>query len=180
MELQTARLKFRELILSDLNNIHELHSLPETDQYNTLGIPDSLGKTKTIIDGWIARQNEFPRKQYVFYLENNKPDFIGLIGIKIGKPGYSSAEIWYKIHSKHWNQGYATEAVKRILSYVFTELKLHRIEAGCATGNSASIKVLEKTGFRREGMKRKILPIRGEWVDNYGYSILEEDFNTEY
>ncbi len=179
MELQTERLKFREILSSDLNNIHDLHSLPETDQYNTLGIPVSIEETQTLLDEWLSKQNEFPCKQYVFCIEKNRTDFIGLVGIKMGKPGYSSAEIWYKIHSKHWNQGYATEAITKILSFGFTELKLHRIEAGCATGNSASIKVLEKTGFTREGLCRKILPIRGEWVDNYRYSILEEDYHIE-
>jgi len=52
---------------------------------------------------------------------------------------------------------------------------LHRIEAGVATQNLNSIKLLEKVGMTREGMYRKILPIRGEWVDNYSYAILEED-----
>jgi [ribosomal protein S5]-alanine N-acetyltransferase len=55
-------------------------------------------------------------------------------------------------------------------------LRLHRIEAGCAVENIPSIKVLEKAGMTREGLKRKKLPIRGEWKDNYFYAILEEDF----
>jgi len=48
--------------------------------------------------------------------------------------------------------------------------------AGCATENTASSKVLEKAGFLREALCRKKLPIRGEWVDNYEYAILEEDY----
>jgi [ribosomal protein S5]-alanine N-acetyltransferase len=55
-------------------------------------------------------------------------------------------------------------------------LKLHRIEAGCAVENVASVSVLEKVGMTREGMKRKKLPIRGEWKDNYFFGMLEEDF----
>jgi len=58
------------------------------------------------------------------------------------------------------------------------ELQLHRIEAGCSVDNIASSKVLEKVGMTREGMKRKKLPIRGEWKDNYFYAILEDDFNN--
>jgi len=50
------------------------------------------------------------------------------------------------------------------------------VEAGCAVDNLASVKVLEKSGFTREGRSRKLLPIRGEWADNYFYSILEEEF----
>lgn len=115
--------------------------------------------------------------RYIFCIENNEEEFIGLIAIIIGKPGYRSAEIWYKLQSKFWNQGYATEVVKRIVHFGFAELKLHRVEAGCAFNNIASIKVLEKAGLLREGLKRKALPIRGAWVDNYMYAILEEDYN---
>lgn len=177
MKLQTERLKLRELALTDVNDIHELHSLPETDQYNTLGIPGHIEVTKKLVAEWINAREELPRKRYVFTIENNAEIFIGLIGINLGKPGYSSAEIWYKLHLQYWNQGYATEAVKRILHFIFAELKLHRVEAGCAIKNLASVKVLEKVGFTREGLKRKILPIRGEWIDNYMYAILKEDFN---
>jgi len=62
------------------------------------------------------------------------------------------------------------------LEYGFIDLKLHRIEACCAVENIASSKTLEKAGFKRECMKRKKLPIRGVWKDNYFYGILEEDF----
>ena len=58
----------------------------------------------------------------------------------------------------------------------FNTLGLHRIEAGAAVENTASHKVMEKAGMTREGMKRKNLPIRGEWKDAYFYSILEDEF----
>ena len=61
------------------------------------------------------------------------------------------------------------------LDYGFETLKLHRIEAGTAVGNDRSIRVLERIGMKREGIRRKILPIRGEWVDNYHYAILDDD-----
>lgn len=64
----------------------------------------------------------------------------------------------------------------KVLDFGFGVLKLHRIEAGCAVDNIASIKVLEKAGMTKEGMKRKKLPIRGKWKDNYFFAILEEDF----
>ena len=104
--------------------------------------------------------------------------FIGLIGINMGKTNYKHAEIWYKIHPAQWRKGYATEAVKVVLHFCFTMLNLHRITAGCATENTASVKVLEKSGFIREGHHKKVLPIRGQWVDNFEYAILEEDFFT--
>jgi [ribosomal protein S5]-alanine N-acetyltransferase len=174
--LKTDRLLLKEIELSDLNNIHELHSLPETDEFNTMGIPADIGVTERLVADWLGMQELEPRTRYTFKIELNNT-FIGLIGLKnLGTPNYRSGEVWYKLHKDFWGNGYATEAVIRILEFCFTDLNLHRIEAGCAVGNLGSIRVLEKAGMIREGHTRKKLPIRGEWVDNYCYAILEEDF----
>lgn len=176
MKLQTDRLNFRQVSTEDINNIHQLHSLPETDKFNTLGIPETIQETEGIINEWLVGQNAKPQTSYIFCLDLvDTNQFIGLIALNIGKPNYKTAEVWYKIHLDHWRQGYATEALTKLLDFSFKELKLHRIEAGCAVENIASSKVLEKVGMTREGMKRKILPIRGEWKDNYFYAILDED-----
>ncbi|MFZ1798512.1 MAG: GNAT family protein [Chitinophagaceae bacterium] len=177
MKLQTQRLSLRELSFTDLDNIHALLSLPETDAYNTLGIPGTKQATENIITEWLAGQKQNPRVSYTFCID--LPDtnqFIGLIGLNLGKQNYRTAEVWYKIHKNYWRNGYATEALTSVLEFCFIELKLHRIEAGCAVENMASIKVLEKVGMTKEGMKRKILPVRGDWMDNYFFAILEEDF----
>ena len=177
MKLQTNRLVFREVSTDDISNIHQLHSLPETDEFNTLGIPASIQDTEIIISDWLAEQNAKPQTSYTFCLDLvGTKEFIGLIALNIGKPKYQSAEVWYKINPKYWGKGYATEALTMLLDFSFNVLKLHRIEAGCAVENIASVKVLEKIGMTREGMKRKKLPIRGDWKDNYFYAILDEDF----
>ena len=176
--LKSKRLHIRELTSADIDNVHKLHSLPETDEFNTLGIPENIQTTKNILTEWLILQKQEPRISYVFSIdkiENN--NFVGLIAINLGKTNYKTAEVWFKIHKDHWRKGYTTEALTRLLDFGFNDLKLHRIEAGCAVENIASIKTLEKVGFTREGMKRKKLPIRGEWKDNFFYGILEEDYN---
>lgn len=175
--INTKRLFFRTISLIDLEDIHRLHSLPETDKFNTLGMPEGIETTKKILAEWITAQKQNPRKTFIFtinLIETNQ--LIGLIAINLGKPIYRTAEVWYKTHKDYWGNGYTTEALKQIINFGFNELNLHRIEAGCATENLASIRVLEKVGMIREGMKRKILPIRGSWKDNYFYAILEEEF----
>ena len=100
---------------------------------------------------------------------------IGIIGINLGKPKYKNAEIWFKFDPAYWNKGYATEAVHAILEFGFNTLQLHRIEAGCATGNIGSIKVLEKVRMIREAHTRQLLPLQSGWSDNYGYAKLATD-----
>jgi RimJ/RimL family protein N-acetyltransferase len=65
--------------------------------------------------------------------------------------------------------------LRRLINFGFNDLKLHRIEAGCAVENIGSLKVLEKVGIQREGHKRKVLPLKNGWSDNYEYAILETD-----
>jgi [ribosomal protein S5]-alanine N-acetyltransferase len=178
MMLHTNRLHLREIALSDISSIHTLYSLPQTDEFNTLGIPETMAVTQKIVNDWVRSQTSIPRTAYIFCLElTESKQFIGLIALSLGKPNYRIAEVWFKIHAAYWNNGYATEALKELLQFGFNQLKLHRIEAGCAVENTASAKVLEKSGMIKEGMKRKILPVRGAWVDNYFYAILEEDFH---
>jgi len=177
MKFETDRLSIRPLALTDTENVHQLNSLPETDKYNTLGIPESIQVTEQLMAGWLAEDSTLLRKNYLFVItQKHTLEFIGLIALVVGKPKFRNAEIWYKIHPDHWRKGYASEAVNRILQHGFEAMKFHRIEAGCALENIASVGVLEKAGMTREGIKRKILPIRGEWVDAFMYSILEDEF----
>ena len=175
--LKTKRLNIRELTFADINNVHELHSLPETDEFNTLGIPENIQSTQELLEEWLTLQKQEPRNSYIFCIDKNEDNsFIGLIAMNLGKVNYQTAEVWFKIHKNFWRKGYTTEALTKLLDFGFNHLKLHRIEAGCAVENIASSKVLEKVGMTREGIKRKKLPIKGDWKDNYFYGILEEDF----
>ncbi|MEQ9439117.1 MAG: GNAT family N-acetyltransferase [Cyclobacteriaceae bacterium] len=175
--LATDRLRLRELAPGDLDEVHHLHSLPETDQYNTLGIPKNKAVTQSIVQHWLNQLQAVPRRHFTWTItDKSDQTFIGLIALHVGEERFRRGEVWYKLLPDHWRQGYATEALEEVLRFSFETLALHRIEAGCATENIASARVLEKVGMQREGSKRKVLPIRGHWVDNYEYAILEEDW----
>lgn len=176
IKLQTKRLIILPISLSDVENIHELHSLPETDQFNTLGIPENLEQTKDIVEEWIQKNQNGFNQNFVFKIElAESKEFIGLIALNLGKPKFKIGEVWYKLHADFWNKGYATEALEGILQFGFNELQLHRIEAGCAVENKASIRVLEKVGMTKEGRKRKVLPLKDGWSDNFEFAILSTD-----
>jgi RimJ/RimL family protein N-acetyltransferase len=176
IELSTERTRLRLIESSDLNSIHKLHSLPQTDKYNTLGIPESIEETKSVIKPWVLENESSSPRSYTFAIENKiNTAFIGLFGLKLGMEKYKQAEVWYKIHPGYWNKGIATEVLARIMDYGFNALGLHRIQAGCAVENVGSIKVLEKVVRTREGRKRQVLPLKSGWSDNFEYAILETD-----
>ena len=170
--LSTERLLIKPITQADLHYVHTLHSLPEVNQFNTLGIPENINDTKAILNKWMNENT--PSFTFTIGLKTCQ-ECIGIIGITLGKPKYKNAEIWFKFDPAYWNKGYATEAVNAILEFGFNTLQLHRIEAGCATGNIGSIKVLEKVGMIREAHTRQLLPLQSGWSDNYGYAKLATD-----
>ncbi|ARS37825.1 N-acetyltransferase [Pontibacter actiniarum] len=174
--LSTARLNLRLVCMGDLEAVHALHALPETDAFNTLGIPEEVGVTEAVLAAWLLDHRQANVKNYTFAVELAADGaFVGLIALKLGPEKYRRGEVWYKLHPDYWGRGLGTEALNRVLDFGFGELHLHRIEAGCAVDNIASVKVLEKVGMTREGRRRQVLPLTSGWSDNFEYAILETD-----
>jgi ribosomal-protein-alanine N-acetyltransferase len=88
-----------------------------------------------------------------------------------------TGNLGYWIGAIHARQGYMTAAVSCFVPFAFQTLRLHRIEAACIPANSASIRLLEKTGFRREGFAREYLCINGAWQDHLLFARLKSDPN---
>lgn len=68
-----------------------------------------------------------------------------------------------------------SRSVRATIGFAFTSLRLHRIEAACLPHNEASIKLLERNGFKKEGLARAYLRINGLWQDHFLYALLETD-----
>ncbi len=177
--LHSIRLNIELVEISDIKAIHNLHSRPEVDKFNTLGIPKNIKETELITMPWILENEKQEPKVFTFSIKRKVDlNFLGLIALKLGNSKYKSAEAWYKLHPDYWGNGFATEALQEIIRFGFDTLKLHRIEAGCAIKNNASINVLKKAGMIREGRKRKVLPLKTGWADNFEYAILQTDKMT--
>lgn len=180
MEITTLvceRIQLRLAVLADLDAIHALHSKPETDRFNALGIPENFQATEKLMIPQIEENQQEHPSTYTFVIEDlNEGAFIGLLGLKLGASKYNNAEIWYKLNMDYWGKGFATEAVTRIFKFGFNTLKLHRISAGCAIENKGSYKVLEKAGMIREGHARQLIPLKTGWSDCIQYAILATDY----
>ena len=84
-------------------------------------------------------------------------------------------ELGYALVPSERGKGYCCEAVMLIVDYLFLSKDLVRIQAVTDPRNMASQRVLDKVGFKREGVVRKSMFIHGEWRDLLLYSILRED-----
>lgn len=102
-------------------------------------------------------------------------DLMGLCGLVL-KPELDEGEVWYLLRPEHWGRGIVTEAVRSLVDHGFGVLALHRIWASCLPENPASARVLEKLGFRREGLLRQNLRIHGQWRDSILYAVLAAEW----
>ncbi|HXG84052.1 MAG TPA: GNAT family protein [Pyrinomonadaceae bacterium] len=95
---------------------------------------------------------------------------------QIFRRSFHNAYLGYYLFESFTRQNLMTEAVELILSHTFKTLKLHRVEANVQPENTASIKVLQKNGFTKEGFSRKYLKIGGRWRDHERWAIIVEDW----
>ncbi|HEY2756766.1 MAG TPA: GNAT family protein [Pseudolabrys sp.] len=99
----------------------------------------------------------------------------GLTLANIRRGVAQAGSIGYWVGQPFARKGYMTAAVRALIPFCFGTLRLHRLEAACIPDNGASIGLLEKTGFKREGYARGYLCINGTWQDHLLYARLKDD-----
>lgn len=141
IQLVEYRKKHLERLLYLLNNKNV------TDWLYKMPVP----YTKSDAKDWIkyCRKNRDRDDNFLFAIESEN-ELIG--GIGLHKRAVHCYETGYWIGEQYWGKGYATEALNKALDFAFNELKIVRVEAFVFEGNSASERVLEKCGFKKEGL----------------------------
>ncbi len=171
--LETERLTLRRVDANDVNEIFALRSNPETMKY----IPRPLVKTNedaleliATIDAKIEANEGI---NWAITLKGN-PKLIGFLGFYRTKPEHYRSEIGYMILPEYNGRGIVSEAIKKIVSFGFDEMKLHSIEAIIDPENFASEKVLQKNGFVKEAHLKENEYYEGRFLDSVIYSILNK------
>jgi ribosomal-protein-alanine N-acetyltransferase len=113
---------------------------------------------------------------YAFLILRSSDDALvgGLTLANIRRGVAQAGSLGYWMGKPHARQGYMTAAVRAVIPFAFSTLRLHRLEAACIPTNNGSIKLLEKTGFVREGYARDYLCINGIWQDHLLYGRLKD------
>lgn len=114
---------------------------------------------------------------YAFFLFRKSDDtLLGGITLSNVRRGVAqAASMGYWMGERFAGQGLMAKGVRALVPFVFDTIRLHRIEAACMPTNMASIRLLERTGFTREGFARRYLRIAGEWQDHVLYARIAED-----
>jgi len=105
---------------------------------------------------------------------------IGDCGFHLVFPRHQKAELGYSLYlEENWGYGFMKEAIPQVLAYGFGEMELHRIEAYTAIDNLASLALLRRFGFRREGLARRHYFDGEEGTDSFAFALLREEFQEE-
>jgi ribosomal-protein-alanine N-acetyltransferase len=102
---------------------------------------------------------------------------LGAISLtEIVRGAFQSAYLGYYIGAPYAGRGYMTEALQLMLGIAFRRLGLHRVEANIQPGNRASIRLVKRAGFGREGYSPRYLKIGGRWRDHERWALLADDW----
>jgi ribosomal-protein-alanine N-acetyltransferase len=116
-------------------------------------------------------------QSYAFFVFRKQDNVLlgGLTLANVRRGVAQAGSIGYWLGMPFARCGYMTAAVKAVLPFCFETLRLHRVEAACIPTNTASIRLLERCGFLREGYARQYLCINGVWQDHLLFARLKDD-----
>ena len=172
--LETRDLVLRRLRRKDAEDIYSYASDPKVARYVLWDPHRSPAETRRIVRDLCRRAAAgWPSSWAVTLRETGR--VIGTVGFVWYSSENRSAEIGYSFARDCWNRGYATQAVRAVAAEAFRSLPLNRLEAQHDVRNPASGRVLEKCGFRREGVLRGRILNKGEYADVMLWSLLRTD-----
>jgi len=159
MEFQTLRTDRLDLVRVSADHVDELYTiLSDLRVTRFYGIDPltSIEEAEQIIASF---DQTFIIRRGIRWgmIDRHTGRFIGTVGLNNRSPYAKKAELGFELHPDFWRQGYVSEAVQEVIRFSFEELALYRLGAVTFLENEASYRLLEKLGFRFEGVLRGYL-----------------------
>ncbi len=175
MQLETERLLLRDITIDDKQAIFDYRSDAETNKFQSW-IPENLEE----VESFIQRNNKdfnLPESWYqVLITDKDTKTVIGDIGIHFFENENLQVELGITLSKNFHGKGYASEALKAVIGFLFTNFGKHRIMASIDPDNVDSIRLMEKVGLRKEAHFVKSLFWKNNWVDDVIYAVLREEW----
>lgn len=179
----TRRLTIRPLEVKDYPlwlQAQEL-SYPKKDKFDLDPLPVSR-RTSDLFKKNVIRQRKEAQNDISYtwnFFSKKTKELMGWIAINtICRGDHQIANLgWFTINT-YRNQGYASEALKKLISMTFKDLKFHRLEASIDRDNKASLYLAKKIGLHREGIKKHYWYQNGRWEDQVVYITTPELWNS--
>lgn len=176
--LESERLKFRAIKRSDIDDIYEYSKNPNTSKFLLWSPHMSKYTTQEFVDIILSKYKSGEYNDWAIVLKKTNK-MIGTCGFTRIDDENKTVEIGYVLNPEFWGNGYATEAVKKILEFAFDELDANRVEARFMLGNDASLAVMKKVGMTFEGYYRDAIIAKGKFKTIGVSSILKKEYSCK-
>ncbi|MEH1059276.1 GNAT family protein [Micromonospora sp. CPCC 206171] len=179
LPLRTDRLDLRLFTADDFAALHGYQSRADVTRYLYFGPNDEAASREALARkrSRVALRAEGDVLNLALVLRQTGA-VIGDVLLIWTSVAHRQGEIGYVLHPDHAGHGYATEAAREMLRLGFDELGLHRIVGRLDARNTASARVLERLGMRREAHLRENELVKGEWTDEAVYALLAREWRA--
>lgn len=171
--LRGSQVILRWLTADDVGALHEIFSDPEVARYLAIPRHQSRADTESFLDGIHEGFRTLSLYQWGIERSGRVIGTCTLGGIDWEN---RRAEIGFALGRASWGQGLMPDALGALIDHSFEDMGLHRIEADVDPRNGASLRLLEKLGFRREGYLRERYLKDGEVQDSVLLGLLRQDY----
>ena len=175
--LETERLILRKVKLEDAKTaFNNWCNSDKVDKYVLWKKHENVDETVSIYEKWIEEYKDDKTFRWIVELKDTQ-DLIGTIDVSKRLITHGSCEIGYCYSDKYWNNGYATEALKAVIKYLFEECEADLVNAEFMENNPASGKVMEKSGMKFEGrLRSRVIDKNNKRNDLLSYSITKDEY----
>jgi len=174
--ITTERLTLTPLVPADAPHVFAYRADPEVSRYQSWQ-PKSVDEVRRFIDGLQSVPFDTPGTWFQFGIRlRDSGSLVGDTGIHFPAAQTHQAEIGITVAPGHQTRGIATEAVRGLLERLFAPPAKHRVYGSVDPRNQASVALLARVGMRQEAHFRRSLWLRGEWVDDLVFAILESEW----
>jgi len=178
IEINTERLVLRGINLDDAEALFKYRSDAITNQYQGW-IPKTLDDVCDFISNKVASTIDQYDTWFQFaILEKGNDVLIGDVGVHFFDEDKYQVEIGCTLAKNHHGKGYASEALKAIINYLFFDLNKRRIICSIDPRNCNSIKMVEGLCFRKEAHFKESILVNGDWLDDVVYALLKDEWNN--
>jgi len=177
LKLNSDRLTLRPITLGDSKEIFHYRSDSETNKYQGW-IPKSIDDVNDFIKNKVSPiidKNGTWFQLVIIINQNGK--LIGDIGLYFFDKENKQVEIGCTLSKDYHGKGYATEALFKVIDYLFNTLQKHRIIASIDPRNKDSIKLFNRLNFRKEAHFKESILVNNEWTDDAIYAILKSEWS---
>ncbi len=173
--LRTERLILREIVPSDAPALLKICGDLRVTRLNSGKPMELLEEARDLIDQCQQAFVDHRRLDWGIVLKDHPVELIGRCGYNYWLRQHRRASIGYDLAFACWGNGFMTEAVRAMIAFGFDHLNLHRIEADTDAENQRSMRVLEKLGFKREGLQHEQYFEWDEFHDLVLFALLRRD-----